>query len=153
MKSAHHIFSMHREHRRYLSSPRGYMYVVSAKIACFPLNLSPSQSYYQDGHDDTSESRGVFDEERSSYFLHAPSASGYFSTRPSPVTYMYVVSAKITCFPLKLSPSQSYYQHGHCGISETSGVFDEERSSYFFMYRVLLEHLSTRASPAAICTL
>ena len=51
-----------------------YMYVVSAKITFLPLNLSPSQSYYQHGHDGTPETRGVFDGEHSSYFLHAPSA-------------------------------------------------------------------------------
>jgi hypothetical protein len=134
MKSAHHIFFMHREHRRYLStraSPRSYMYVVSAKITCFPLKLSPSQSYYQRGHDDTSETRGVFDEERSSYFLHAPSASGAPSNTCKPRSYMYVVSAKITCLPLNLSPSHSYYQRGHFDTSETRRMFDEERSSYF----------------------
>jgi hypothetical protein len=111
--------------------PRSYMYVVSARITCLPLKLSPSQSYYQHGYYDTSESRGVFDEERSSYFLHVPSASGAPFNTCKPRSYMYVVSAKITCLPLKLSSSHSYYQHGHCGTLETRGVFDEERSSYF----------------------
>ena len=134
MKSAYHIFSMRLVYMGHIStrtSPRMYIYVVSAKIPCFPLNLSSSQSYYQDGHCGISETRGVFDEERSSFFLHAPS-----SYRPSfntcePRIYMYVMSAKIPCFPLNLLPSQSYYQHGHCGISETRGVFHEEHSSYF----------------------
>ena len=94
------------------------MYVVSAKILCLPSNLSSPQSYYQDGHDDTPGTRGVFDEERSSYFLHAPSASGAPFNTCKPRIYMYVVSAKITCFPLNLSPSQSYYQHGHNNTSD-----------------------------------
>jgi hypothetical protein len=64
MGSAHHIFSMHRVHRGHLStraSPVTYMYVVSAKINFFPLNLSPSQSYYQHGHSGTSECWGMPD--------------------------------------------------------------------------------------------
>ena len=155
--------------------------MVTAKITCLPSNLSPSQSYYQDGHDDTSESCGVYDGRRSSYFPHAPSASGVpfntckpriymcvvsanltclpstylllkatintvtavsrkpagcmmegahhifpmhrvhlglLPTRPSPVTYMYVVSAKIPCLPSKLYSPQSYCQHGHISTSQ-----------------------------------
>jgi hypothetical protein len=107
------------------------MYVVSAKITCFPLKLSSSQSNYQHGHCGISETSGVFDEERSSYFLRAPSASGAPINTCKPRSYMYVVSARITCLPLKLSPSQSYYQHGYYDTSESRGVFDEERSSYF----------------------
>ena len=77
MESAHHVFSIHRVHRDHLSpraSPVTYMYVVSAKIIFLSPNLSPSHSYYQHGHDGTSETRGEFDGERSLYFIHAPSA-------------------------------------------------------------------------------
>ena len=63
-----------REEGLILEVPGIYVYVVSAKITRLPSNLSASHSYYQHGHDDTSETRGVFDEERSSYFPHAPRA-------------------------------------------------------------------------------
>jgi hypothetical protein len=121
MKSAHHIFSMRRVHMGHLStraSSRMYMYVVSAIIPCLPVNLSPSQSYDQHSHCGISETRGVFDEERSSYFLHAPSSHGPPFNTCKPRIYMYDVSVKIPCLPLNLSPSQSYYQHGHNNTSD-----------------------------------
>jgi hypothetical protein len=92
MKSAHHIFFMYRvllEHFSTRPSPVTYMYVVSAKITWLPLKLSSSHSYYQHGHCGTLETRGVFDEERSSYFLHVPSASGApFNTCNPPQLYV-----------------------------------------------------------------
>jgi hypothetical protein len=100
------------------------MYVVRAKIPCLPSNLPPSQSYYHHGHDGTSETRGVVDGERSSYFLHAPSAprSPFNTCKPG---HLYVrCECKNIFFPLNLSPSQSYYQHGHSGTSECWGMPD-----------------------------
>ena len=61
MEGAHLIFPMHRVHLGLLPtrpSPVTYMYVVSAKIPCLLSKLSPTHSYYQHGHDDTSETRG-----------------------------------------------------------------------------------------------
>jgi hypothetical protein len=134
MKSAHHIFFMYRvllEHFSTRPSPVTYMYVVSAKITWLPLKLSSSHSYYQHGHCGTLETRGVFDEERSSYFLHVPSASGAPSNTCKPRSYMYVVSAKITCLPLNLSPSHSYYQRGHNSTSECWGMPDGVYNDHF----------------------
>jgi hypothetical protein len=56
---------------------------------------------------------------------------GHLSTRASSGIFMYVVSAKIPFLPSKLSPTHSYYQHGHGDISGCRGVVDGERSSYF----------------------
>jgi hypothetical protein len=105
MESAHHIFPMHRVHLGLLPtrpSPVTYMYVVSAKITLFSSKLSPTQSYYQDGHDDISETRGVVDRDRSSYFPHASSASGapFNTTKPG---HLYVsCECKNTLFTLKI---------------------------------------------------
>ena len=120
-----------REEGLILEVPGIYVYVVSAKITRLPSKLSASHSYYQHGHDDTSETRGVVDEERSSHFPMRRVHRGHLSNTCKPRIYMYVVSAKITRLPSKLSPTHSYYQHGHDDTSETRGVFDEERSSYF----------------------
>jgi len=75
--------------------------MVTAKITCLPSNLSPSQSYYQDGHDDTSESRGVYDEERSSYFPMHRVHLGYLSTRKPRNLYVRC-ECKYNLFTLKL---------------------------------------------------
>ena len=103
MKIAHHIFFIRRVYMGHFStraSPRMYMCVVSAKIPGFPSNLPPSQSYYQDGHDNTSESRGVFDEERLSYFLHAPSSYGPpFNTCKLPHVYVRCECKNTLVFP------------------------------------------------------
>jgi hypothetical protein len=134
MKSAHHIFPMRREHRGHLSNtckPRIYMYVVSAKITRLPSKLSPTHSYYQHSHDDTSETRGVFDGERTSYFPHAPSASGAPFHTCKPRIYVYVASAKIPCLPSNLSPTQSYYQYGHNSTSECQGMPDGVYNDHF----------------------
>jgi len=134
MESAHHVFPMRREHRgdfQAQASPGIFMYIVSAKIPYLPSKLSPTHSYYQHGHGDISGCRGVVDGERSSYFPHAPSSYGPPFNTCKPCIFMYVVSAKITCLPSKLSPTHSYYQHGHGDNSGCRGVVDGERSSYF----------------------
>ena len=134
MEIAHRIFPMQRVHLGLLStrpSPVTYMYVVSAKITCFPSKLSPPQSYYQNSHGDTLKLAGWLIEIAHRIFLMQRVHLGLLPTRPSPVTYMYAVSAKMPCLPSNLSPSQSYYQHGYCSISEFRGVVDGERLSYF----------------------
>ena len=95
------------------ASPGIYMCVVSANITCLPSNLYPSHSYYQHGHCGISETLGVVDGGRLSYFPMHRVHLGLLPTRPSPVTYIYVVSAKVPCLPSKLSSAQSYCQHGH----------------------------------------
>ena len=102
MEIAHHIFPIHRVHLGLLPtrpSPVTYMYVVSAKIPCLPSKLSLSHSYCQHGHDDISKTCGVVDRDRLSYFPMHRVHLVLLSTRPSPVTYMYVVSAKILVCP------------------------------------------------------
>jgi hypothetical protein len=105
MEGAYHIFPMHRVHLGLLPtrpSPVTYMYVVGAKIPCFPSKLSSTHSFYQDGHDDISETRGVVDRDRSSYFPHAPSASEAPSNTTKP-GHLYVrCERKNTLFTLKL---------------------------------------------------
>ena len=46
------------------------MYVLSAKIPCFPLNLSPSQSHDQHDHKSTSECWGMPDGVYKDHFLY-----------------------------------------------------------------------------------
>ena len=105
MEGAYHIFPMHRVHLGLLPtrpSPVTYMYVVSAKIPCLPSKLSLPHSYSQDGHDDISETRGVVDRDRSSYFPHATSASGAPSNTTKP-GHLYVrCECKNALFALKI---------------------------------------------------
>jgi len=131
---AHRIFPMHRVHLGLLStrpSPVTYMYVVSAKIPCLSANLSPTHSYCQHSHFSISETRGVVDGDRSSYFPHASSASGAPSNTTKPGHPYVRCGWEDTFFPSKLSPTHSFYQDGHDDISETRGVVDRDRSSYF----------------------
>ena len=105
MKSAHHIFSMRRVHMGHLSTRASsgiFMYVVNAKIPFLPSKLSPTHSHCQHGHGDISGCRGVVDEERSSYFHHAPSAYGPpFNT--CKLLHLYVrCKCKNTFFALKI---------------------------------------------------
>jgi hypothetical protein len=104
MKSAHHISPCIEciwgtfQH----ASPGIYMCVVSANITCLPSNLSPSHSYYQHGHCGISETRGVVDGGRLSYFPHASSASGAPSNTTKP-GHLYVrCECKNTLFALKI---------------------------------------------------
>ena len=104
---------------------------MKAKVPCFPSSLPASYSHHQDGHEGTSETRVVFDRDRSSYFLLRSGTFGILQARVSAGNWMKVMTTKTSYSTSNFCSTRSYRQHGHGGTSGCQRVVDGERSSYF----------------------